>query len=149
MLVHLRLMRLRGGLSCAQIIVVILAHFACCTTLDHSHEVDNHFKPPLCILTRSMATSSHLFADFFAKSLKPKYSLLKTELTRRTDCAGRALLGPKIHPVGTSCVQKIVVILTQFAFWVTLDHSYVLQCLAWRFQCSHHAKITESLVFLW
>ena len=130
MLVHLRLMRLRCGLSCVQIIVVILAHFACWTTLDHSHEVDNHVKPPRCILTRSMATSSHLFVDFFAKSLKPKYSLLKTELTRRTHCTGRALLSPKIHLVGTSCVQKIVVILTQFAFWATLDLSYVLQCLA-------------------
>ena len=146
MWVHWRLVRLRGDLSCVQIILVIRAHFACWTTLDHSHEVECHFKPPLCILTRSMATSSHLFADFFAKSLKPKYSLLKTELTWRGHCAGRALLCPKIHTVGTSCVQKIVVILTQFAFWATLDHSYVLQCLAWRFQCSHHAKITESLV---
>ena len=148
MLVQLRRVRLRGGLSCVQIIVVILAHFACWTTLDHSHEVDDRFKPPLCILTRSMATSSHLFADFFAKSLKPKYSLLKTELTRRADCAGRALLGPKTHLVGTSCVQKIVEILAQFAYWAHLGPSCVLQCLAWRFQCSHHAKIAKSLVFL-
>ena len=86
-------------------------------------------------------------ANQLLKHTKPQFSFGKTELTRRGHCTGRALLGPKIHPVGTSCAQKIVVILTQFAFWATLDHSYVLQCLAWRFQCSHHAKITESLVF--
>ena len=148
MRVHLRLVRLRGGLSCVQIIVVILAHFACWTPLVHSHEVDVHFEPHLYTLNGSKAASIHPFVDFLSKYCKPKYSLWKTEDTRRSDCPTRDLLGPKIHLVGTSCARKIIVILTQFAFWATLDHSYVLQCLAWRFQCSHHAKITESLVFL-
>ena len=70
MFVLRRCLRLRGDLSCVQIILVIRTHFACWTTLDHSHEVEGHFKPPLCTLMGSNATSSHLFADFFDKSLQ-------------------------------------------------------------------------------
>ena len=122
MWVHLRLVRLRGDLSCVQKIVVILAHFACWIPLGHSHDVDGRFKPHLCTLKGSEATSIHLFVDFLSKSCKPKYSLWKTEDTRRSDWSTRALLGPKALHVGTSCVQKIVVMPARFAFWTHLGH---------------------------
>ena len=100
MFVHLRLMRLRGGLSCVQIIVVILAHFACWTALDHSHEVDNHFKPPLCILMRSMATSSHIFA--LSMDRRPLQSIFFADfLSHPTPTYIHYILAsvhPSIHP---------------------------------------------------
>ena len=79
-------MRLRGDLSCVQIIIVISSHFASWTTLGHSHAVECHFRPPPCTLMRSKATSSHLFAlswgrmPFRAISL-PIYSLSRANLS--------------------------------------------------------------------
>ena len=90
MWVHWRLVRLRGDLSCVQIIVVIPAHFACWTTLDHSHEVDGHFMPPLCILMRSNAPSSHLFADFLSC---PRPTYIHTLHTPRPTS-----IHPSVHP---------------------------------------------------
>ena len=99
MWVRRRLVRLRGDLSCVQIIVAIPSHFACWTTLDHSHEVDGHFMPPLCILMRSNAPSSHLFADFLSC---PRPTYIHTYITfseTYIHSSIRPSIHPSIHPV--------------------------------------------------
>ena len=39
------------------------------------------------------------------KHTNPQFYIGNTDLTRRTDWAGGALLGPKIHPVGPFLTQ--------------------------------------------
>ena len=39
------------------------------------------------------------------KHMNPQFYIRKTDLTRRTHCSGRALLGTKIHPVGPCLTQ--------------------------------------------
>ena len=40
------------------------------------------------------------------KHTNPQFYIGNTDLTRRTHCSGRALLGTKIHPVGSFLVQN-------------------------------------------
>ena len=97
--------------------------------------------------------SNALHCDFIAhtanrllKHTNPQFYIGNTDLTRRSDWPGGALLGNKIHPVGP--------FLTQFnaanqAFPATKrpkGSSCVFQCLALRFHCTHCAQIVESLV---
>ena len=86
-------------------------------------------------------------ANELLKHTNPQFYIGKTEVRSRRLCDAGALLGTKIHPVGP--------FLTQFsaakqAFPATKrlkGHSYVLQCPALRFHCTHYAQIMESFVF--
>ena len=106
MLVHLRLVRLRGDLSCVQKILVILAHFACWIPLGHPHDVDGRFKPHLCTLKGSEATSIHLFVDFLSKSCKPKYSLWKNGGYPEVRLVNPSLIGSQSPPCGHLLCSK-------------------------------------------
>ena len=82
------------------------------------------------------------------KHTKPQFYMRNTDLTRRTDWPGGALLGTKIHHVGPFLIQFNV---QKQAFQATQrpkGRSYVLQCLALRFHCTHCAQTVESFVFL-
>ena len=80
------------------------------------------------------------------KHTNPQFYMGKTEVRSRALCDAGPHWGPKIHPVGP--------FLTHFnaakqAFPATKrakDRSYVLQCLALRFHCTHCDQIAESLV---
>ena len=83
------------------------------------------------------------------KHTNPQFYIGNTDLTRRILWDAGALLGTKIHPVGPLITHFNV---AKQAFPATKrpkDRSYVLQCLALRFHCTHCAQIAESLVFLW
>ena len=82
------------------------------------------------------------------KHTNPQFYIGKTEVRSRSDWSGGALLGTKIHPVGPFLAHFNV---AKQAFPATKrlkGRSYVLQCLALRFHCTHYAQIMESFVFL-
>ena len=79
------------------------------------------------------------------KHTNPQFYIGKTEVRSRSDCKAGAYWGPKIHPAGPLITHFNV---AKQAFPATKrakDRSYVLQCLALRFHCTHCAQIAESL----
>ena len=82
------------------------------------------------------------------KHTNPQFYMGNTDLTRRSDCNAGPYRAPKIHPVGPFLTQFNV---AKQAFPATKrprSCSYVCQCLALRFHCTHCAQIVESFVFL-
>ena len=111
---------------------------------------NKHFQPhsgQRAVLMCSNALDCDFIAHTVLKYKNPQFYMGNTDLTRRSDWSGGALLGTKIHLVGP--------LLTQFnaqkqalpATRRPKGRSYVLQCLALRIHCTRYAQIMESLVF--
>ena len=83
------------------------------------------------------------------KHTNPQFYIGKTEVRSRALWKVGPFWAPKIHLVGPFLIEFNV---ARQAFPATKrlkGRSYVLQCLALRFHCTHCAQIAESLVFLW
>ena len=83
------------------------------------------------------------------KHTNPQFYIGKTEVRSRTHWSGGALLGTKIHPVGPLITHFNV---AKQAFPATKrpkDRSYVLQCLALRFHCTHDVQIMQLAPKVW
>ena len=81
------------------------------------------------------------------KHTNPQFYMGKTEVRSRGFWKAGVLLGTKMHPVGPSLTHFNV---AKQAFAATkrpTGRSYVLQCPALRFHCTHYAQIMESFVF--
>ena len=118
----------------------------------HNGQVAAVLLPNLCISNRLLSNVAVQppavcsFMDFLLKHTKPLFSFEKTEHTRRSGWAGRALLGPKTTLVDPWCALIIRLNANKFAISRPKMHSYDVKCLSYPFRRRCYAKITESFV---
>ena len=83
-------------------------------------------------------------ANRLLKHTNPQLYIGKTEVRSSILCNAGPYWGPKIHPVGPSLTHFNVAKQAFAATKRSTGRSYVLQCLALRFHCTHYAQIMES-----